>query len=84
MNKVQYYGSRLGMGHKAAPLGYIFGCNRDTIDECLQRCLFGLPVNYREDVEAIAAGTPLFLFHYNTRVSWGNGTRSHGNLRRLK
>lgn len=48
--------------------GYIFGCGDDTIGECFARGLFGLPYKYRNQVEAILPGTPLYLFHFQQRV----------------
>lgn len=50
--------------------GFIFGCNNDTLDECLDRKLFGVPLNFfsQEELNEIKPGIPLFLFNYSTRV----------------
>ncbi|XP_059640999.1 B2 protein-like [Cornus florida] len=51
--------------------GYIFVCNNDTMQENLQRELFGLPPRYRDSVRAITPGLPLFLYNYSTHQLHG-------------
>ncbi|KAI3950876.1 hypothetical protein MKW98_026303 [Papaver atlanticum] len=51
--------------------GYIFVCNNDTMQENLQRQLFGLPPRYRDSVRAITPGLPLFLYNYSTHQLHG-------------
>ncbi|KAA8520969.1 hypothetical protein F0562_011642 [Nyssa sinensis] len=51
--------------------GYIFVCNNDTMEENLQRQLFGLPPRYRDSVRAITPGLPLFLYNYSTHQLHG-------------
>ncbi|XAR70156.1 hypothetical protein NMG60_11026926 [Bertholletia excelsa] len=51
--------------------GYIFVCNNDTMQENLQRQLFGLPPRYRDSVRAITPGLPIFLYNYSTHQLHG-------------
>ncbi|OWM85203.1 hypothetical protein CDL15_Pgr027990 [Punica granatum] len=51
--------------------GYIFVCNNDTMQENLQRELFGLPPRYRDSVRQITPGLPLFLYNYSTHQLHG-------------
>ncbi|KAI6707046.1 hypothetical protein NL676_010008 [Syzygium grande] len=51
--------------------GYIFVCNNDTMQENLQRQLFGLPPRYRDSVRQITPGLPLFLYNYSTHQLHG-------------
>ncbi|KAL5726909.1 hypothetical protein ACHQM5_000153 [Ranunculus cassubicifolius] len=51
--------------------GYIFVCNNDTMQENLQRQLFGLPPRYRDSVRAITPGLPLFLYNYSNHQLHG-------------
>ncbi|KAF6136171.1 hypothetical protein GIB67_001580 [Kingdonia uniflora] len=51
--------------------GYIFVCNNDTMQENLQRELWGLPPRYRDSVRAIRPGLPLFLYNYSTHQLHG-------------
>ncbi|XP_043698335.1 B2 protein-like isoform X1 [Telopea speciosissima] len=51
--------------------GYIFVCNNETMQENLQRLLFGLPPRYRDSVRAITPGLPLFLYNYSTHQLHG-------------
>ncbi|KAJ0964968.1 hypothetical protein J5N97_026106 [Dioscorea zingiberensis] len=51
--------------------GYIFVCNNDTMQENLQRHLFGLPQRYRDSVRAITPGLPIFLYNYSTHQLHG-------------
>ncbi|CAI9759342.1 unnamed protein product [Fraxinus pennsylvanica] len=51
--------------------GYIFVCNNDTMQENLNRQLFGLPPRYRDSVRAITPGLPLFLYNYSTHQLHG-------------
>ncbi|XP_076882741.1 DCD domain-containing protein NRP-B-like [Bidens hawaiensis] len=51
--------------------GYIFVCNNDTMQENLQRLLFGLPPRYRDSVRQITPGLPLFLYNYSTHQLHG-------------
>ncbi|KAF9616412.1 hypothetical protein IFM89_029666 [Coptis chinensis] len=51
--------------------GYIFVCNNDTMQENLQRQLFGLPPRYRDSVRVITPGLPLFLYNYSNHQLHG-------------
>lgn len=51
--------------------GYIFVCNNDTMQENLNRQLFGLPPRYRDSVRQITPGLPLFLYNYSTHQLHG-------------
>eukprot|EP00210_Caulerpa_lentillifera_P006128 g5855.t1 len=54
-------------------VGFLFGCTKDTIDECLDRHLFGSPDSptSRRLMTQIYPGSPLFLFNYTTRELTG-------------
>ncbi|KAG6640261.1 hypothetical protein I3843_10G153000 [Carya illinoinensis] len=54
----------LGKNHLG---GVIFGCNNNTIKECLFKQLFGLPAQHFSYVKNIDPGLPLFLFNYSNR-----------------
>uniref|UniRef100_A0A0E0L6L0 DCD domain-containing protein n=1 Tax=Oryza punctata TaxID=4537 RepID=A0A0E0L6L0_ORYPU len=56
---------------EAAIGGYIFVCNKETMEENLRRRLFGLPSRYRDSVRAIRPGLPLFLYNYSTHQLHG-------------
>ncbi|XP_019436138.1 PREDICTED: B2 protein-like [Lupinus angustifolius] len=51
--------------------GYIFVCNNETMQENLERKLFGLPPRYRDSVRAITPGMPLFLYNFTTHKLHG-------------
>ncbi|KAG8084880.1 hypothetical protein GUJ93_ZPchr0010g7894 [Zizania palustris] len=47
--------------------GVIFGCKHNTIQECLEKRLFGLPSIHYSYVRNVKPGLPLFLFNYSDR-----------------
>ncbi|KAG8067284.1 hypothetical protein GUJ93_ZPchr0005g14770 [Zizania palustris] len=47
--------------------GVIFGCKHNTIQECLEKQLFGLPTVHYSYVRNVKPGLPLFLFNYSDR-----------------
>ncbi|XP_042049071.1 kelch-like protein 3 [Salvia splendens] len=49
----------------------IFGCTKQTMDECLTKQLFGLPAPHFSYVMNIEPGLPLFLFNYSERKLHG-------------
>ncbi|XP_042015981.1 kelch-like protein 3 [Salvia splendens] len=49
----------------------IFGCTKQTMDECLTKQLFGLPAPHFSYVKNIEPGLPLFLFNYSERKLHG-------------
>ncbi|XP_020275209.1 uncharacterized protein LOC109849752 isoform X2 [Asparagus officinalis] len=49
---------------KSSLHGVIFGCNNNTMQECLSKQLFGLPSSHFLYVKNIEPGLPLFLFNY--------------------
>lgn len=52
--------------------GCIFGANKDTFDECINRRLLGLPAHYMKMVTSIVPNeTVLFLFNFTTRFMFG-------------
>ncbi|KAL9686521.1 hypothetical protein QQ045_023981 [Rhodiola kirilowii] len=51
--------------------GVIFGCKNSTMQECLQKQLFGLPASHFSYVNKIEPGLPLFLFNYSERKLYG-------------
>jgi hypothetical protein len=52
--------------------GVVFGANDDTIGECFERMLFGLPDSYLPQLKGIVPGfTRLFLFNSSTRYLVG-------------
>ncbi|XP_065852475.1 uncharacterized protein [Euphorbia lathyris] len=51
--------------------GVIFGCNNNTMHECISKQLFGLPAQHYSYVKNIDPGMPLFLFNYSDRKLHG-------------
>lgn len=51
--------------------GFIFGCNSDTMDECLGRGIFGLPQNMKAAAANIRPGSSIFLFNVTDRLLFG-------------
>jgi hypothetical protein len=51
--------------------GFIFGCTSETMDECLGRGVFGLPVNMKGAANAIRPGSSIFLFNVTDRLLFG-------------
>nr|XP_018632414.2 uncharacterized protein LOC104113899 [Nicotiana tomentosiformis] len=51
--------------------GVVFGCTSTTMKECLEKQLFGLPVEHFLYVKNVHPGLPLFLFNYNDRKIHG-------------
>jgi cleavage and polyadenylation specificity factor subunit 4 len=51
--------------------GFIFGCNSDTMDECLGRGVFGLPLNMKATAACIRPGCSIFLFNVTDRLLFG-------------
>uniref|UniRef100_J3M4A1 DCD domain-containing protein n=2 Tax=Oryza brachyantha TaxID=4533 RepID=J3M4A1_ORYBR len=51
--------------------GVIFGCKHNTIEECFNKQLFGLPSIHYSYVRNIKPGLPLFLFNYSDRTLHG-------------
>ncbi|KAF1883803.1 hypothetical protein Lal_00012721, partial [Lupinus albus] len=51
--------------------GYIFVCNNETMQENIEKKLFGLPPRYRDSVRAITPGMPLFLYNFTTHKLHG-------------
>ena len=51
--------------------GFIFGCNSDTMDECLGRGILGLPANMKAAAECIRPGSSIFLFNVTDRLLFG-------------
>ncbi|XBJ15736.1 hypothetical protein VPH35_007548 [Triticum aestivum] len=51
--------------------GVIFGCKHETIEECFNKQLFGLPALHYSYVRNVKAGLPLFLFNYTDRKLHG-------------
>ncbi|KAM7275342.1 hypothetical protein ACFE04_017208 [Oxalis oulophora] len=51
--------------------GVIFGCKDNTIKECYDKQLFGLPASHYSYVKNVCAGLPLFLFNYSDRQLHG-------------
>ncbi|KAH6802253.1 hypothetical protein C2S51_033699 [Perilla frutescens var. frutescens] len=49
----------------------IFGCKHNTIKECLDREIFGLPAAHYSYVRKATPGLPLFLFNYSDRKLHG-------------
>ncbi|KAK9059152.1 hypothetical protein SSX86_021771 [Deinandra increscens subsp. villosa] len=67
-----YYGSSSTRGLCKRELGgVIFGATKTTINECLQKKLFGLPSQHFGFVKKIEPGLPLFLFNYTDRTLLG-------------
>ncbi|KAK9845712.1 hypothetical protein WJX81_000252 [Elliptochloris bilobata] len=51
--------------------GCIFGCTKETYEECVTELVFGLPKAHWCYVSWIAAGIPIFLFSYSDRKLHG-------------
>ncbi|KAL1290176.1 hypothetical protein HN51_058584 [Arachis hypogaea] len=51
--------------------GVIFGCKHNTMNQCFQMQLFGLPSGHISYVKNIGPGLPLFLFNYSDRMLHG-------------
>ncbi|XP_069146537.1 uncharacterized protein [Solanum lycopersicum] len=51
--------------------GVIFGCTNDTIRECLEKQLVGLPSAHFIYVKNVNPGLPVFLFNYNDKKLHG-------------
>ncbi len=47
-------------------MSYLFYCNNQTMDECLQKKLFGNAQRFWGQVKKIKPGTPLFLYNLDT------------------
>ncbi|GAV62446.1 Kelch_1 domain-containing protein/Dev_Cell_Death domain-containing protein [Cephalotus follicularis] len=61
--------------------GVIFGCKHNTIKECFDKQLFGLPATHFSYVRNITPGLPLFLFNYSDRKLHGIfKAAGHGQL----
>ena len=69
--------ARTPRAHKMIPVptgpigGFIFICNRHTIDENFSRRVFGLVARWADAVKVIKPGLPLFLFNYSTKEMHG-------------
>jgi len=51
--------------------GFIFGCNSETMDECLGRGILGLPAHMKASAAVIRPGSPIFLFNVTDRLLFG-------------
>lgn len=51
--------------------GFIFGCNSETMDECLGRGVFGLPAHMKATASIIKPGCSIFLFNVTDRLLFG-------------
>jgi cleavage and polyadenylation specificity factor subunit 4 len=51
--------------------GFIFGCNSETMDECLGRGVFGLPAHMKAAASVIKPGCSIFLFNVTDRLLFG-------------
>lgn len=51
--------------------GFIFGCNSETMDECLGRGLFGLPAHMRITATGIRPGSSIFLYNVSEKLIFG-------------
>jgi hypothetical protein len=51
--------------------GFVFGCNQETMDECLGRGVFGLPANMKAAAACIQPGCSIFLFNVTDRLFFG-------------
>jgi cleavage and polyadenylation specificity factor subunit 4 len=51
--------------------GFVFGCNQETMDECLGRGVFGLPANMKAAAASIQPGCSIFLFNVTDRLFFG-------------
>jgi len=50
---------------------FIFGCNSQTMDECLGRGIFGLPAHMKRAASSIRPGSTVFLFNVTDRLLFG-------------
>ncbi len=51
--------------------GFIFGCNAQTMDECLGRGILGLPAHMKHVASSIKPGSAIFLFNVTDRLLFG-------------
>ena len=51
--------------------GYVFGCNSQTMDECLGRGLFGLPAHMMITAAGIRPGSSIFLYNVTEKLIFG-------------
>eukprot|EP00560_Eucampia_antarctica_P006014 CAMPEP_0197824334 /NCGR_PEP_ID=MMETSP1437-20131217/1593_1 /TAXON_ID=49252 ORGANISM="Eucampia antarctica, Strain CCMP1452" /NCGR_SAMPLE_ID=MMETSP1437 /ASSEMBLY_ACC=CAM_ASM_001096 /LENGTH=627 /DNA_ID=CAMNT_0043423919 /DNA_START=71 /DNA_END=1954 /DNA_ORIENTATION=+ len=51
--------------------GFIFGCNSQTMDECLGRGIFGLPAHMKHAASGIGPGSSIFLYNVTDRLLFG-------------
>ncbi len=51
--------------------GFIFGCNSQTMDECLGRGIFGLPAHMKHSASGIRRGSSIFLFNVTDGLLFG-------------
>ena len=51
--------------------GFIFGCNSQTMDECLGRGLFGLPAHMKIATSGIRPGSSIFLYNVSEKLIFG-------------
>ena len=51
--------------------GFIFGCNSQTMDECLGRGLFGLPAHMKAAAAGIRPGSSIFLYNVSEKLFFG-------------
>lgn len=51
--------------------GFIFGCDNNTMDECLGRGIFGLPAHMKGSALDIGPGSVIFLFNVKERLLFG-------------
>jgi len=51
--------------------GFIFGCNSQTMDECLGRGILGLPSHMKHAASSIQPGSSIFLFNVTDRLLFG-------------
>lgn len=51
--------------------GFIFGCNSQTMDECLGRGILGLPFHMKHAASCIQPGSAIFLFNVTDRLLFG-------------
>ncbi len=51
--------------------GFIFGCNSQTMDECLGRGIFGLPAHMKHAASGIQRGSSIFLFNVTDGLLFG-------------
>lgn len=51
--------------------GFIFGCNSQTMDECLGRGIFGLPLHMKILASVIQPGSAIFLYNVTDHLLFG-------------